>query len=235
MTKINPPHILIVEDENVTAYLLKEHLKLAGFVAKICTDGEDGWNTIQKERFDIMILDVNMPKMDGFELAKNIRERDKVTPIIFLTANSAQEDKIKGFQIGGDEYITKPYSVEELIARIHVILRRMHPAQSLTNDSNDHLLHAGNSTIDVTNHIFRIGEIEKKFSTTEGQLLKLFVENKNKLLTRNTILLHIWGRDDYYTARNLDVYINKLRKMTKDDPMLEIVNVHGSGFKLAEK
>jgi DNA-binding response OmpR family regulator len=235
MTKTNPPHILIVEDENVTAYLLKEHLKLAGFIAKICTDGEDGWNTVQKERFDIMILDVNMPKIDGFELAKLIRERNKITPIIFLTANSTQEDKIKGFQIGGDEYITKPYSVEELIARIHVILRRMQPVQSLTSNLLEELLHVGKSEVDITNHTYKIGEIEKKFSTTEGQMLKLFIENKNKLLTRNTILLHIWGRDDYYTARNMDVYINKLRKMTKDDSSIEIVNVHGSGFKLVEK
>jgi DNA-binding response OmpR family regulator len=235
MTKTNPPHILIVEDENVTAYLLKEHLKLAGFIAKICTDGEDGWNTVQKERFDIMILDVNMPKIDGFELAKLIRERNKITPIIFLTANSTQEDKIKGFQIGGDEYITKPYSVEELIARIHVILRRMQPVQSLTSNLLEELLHVGKSEVDITNHTYKVGEIEKKFSTTEGQMLKLFIENKNKLLTRNTILLHIWGRDDYYTARNMDVYINKLRKMTKDDSSIEIVNVHGSGFKLVEK
>lgn len=235
MTKINPPHILIVEDENVTAYLLKEHLKLAGFIAKICSDGEDGWNTVQKERFDIMILDVNMPKIDGFELAKLIRVKNKITPIIFLTANSTQEDKIKGFQIGGDEYITKPYSVEELIARIHVILRRMQPVQSIASTSVEELLHVGKSEVDITNHTYRIGDIEKKFSTTEGQMLKLFIENKNKLLTRNTILLHIWGRDDYYTARNMDVYINKLRKMTKDDLLIEIVNVHGSGFKLVEK
>jgi two-component system, OmpR family, response regulator len=235
MTKINPPHILIVEDENVTAYLLKEHLKLAGFIAKICSDGEDGWNTVQKERFDIMILDVNMPKIDGFELAKLIRVKNKITPIIFLTANSTQEDKIKGFQIGGDEYITKPYSVEELIARIHVILRRMQPVQSIASTSVEELLHVGKSEVDITNHTYKIGDIEKKFSTTEGQMLKLFIENKNKLLTRNTILLHIWGRDDYYTARNMDVYINKLRKMTKDDLLIEIVNVHGSGFKLVEK
>jgi DNA-binding response OmpR family regulator len=176
-----------------------------------------------------------MPKIDGFELAKLIRERNKITPIIFLTANSTQEDKIKGFQIGGDEYITKPYSVEELIARIHVILRRMQPVQSLTSNLLEELLHVGKSEVDITNHTYKVGEIEKKFSTTEGQMLKLFIENKNKLLTRNTILLHIWGRDDYYTARNMDVYINKLRKMTKDDSSIEIVNVHGSGFKLVEK
>jgi DNA-binding response OmpR family regulator len=111
----------------------------------------------------------------------------------------------------------------------------MQPVQSLTSNLLEELLHVGKSEVDITNHTYKIGEIEKKFSTTEGQMLKLFIENKNKLLTRNTILLHIWGRDDYYTARNMDVYINKLRKMTKDDSSIEIVNVHGSGFKLVEK
>lgn len=235
MNKQNPPHLLIVEDENISAVLLKEHLKLAGFTAKICNDGEEGWKTLQHEKFELIILDVNMPKLNGFELAKKIREQDRITPVIFLTANTAQEDKLKGFELGGDEYITKPYNVEELIARIHAILRRMQfVSESAEIATSDIVLPVGICKADITNHTLYIGEIERRMSSTEAQLLKVFIENKNKLLPRASILLAIWGRDDYYTARTLDVYINKLRKLLKDDKNLEIVNIHGSGFKLVE-
>jgi DNA-binding response OmpR family regulator len=234
MSKQNPPHILIVEDETISAFLLKEHLKVNGFTAKICNDGEEGWRTLQHERFDIIILDVNMPKMDGYELASHIREKDSLTPIIFVTANTAQQDKLKGFELGGDEYITKPYSAEELVARMHVILKRMKPQPTQHIGEKELVMQVGNCKIDFTNQHVYIGQIEKRFSATEGQLLRLFVENKNELMPRNAILLNIWGRDDYYTARNLDVYINKIRKLIKDDATLEIVNIHGSGFKLLE-
>jgi DNA-binding response OmpR family regulator len=235
MNKQNPPHLLIVEDENISAILLKEHLKMAGFTAKICNDGEEAWNTLQREKFELLILDVNMPKLNGFELAQKIRAHDRITPIIFLTANTTQEDKLKGFELGGDEYVTKPYSVEELIARIHAILRRMQfVAESAEIATGDVILNIGICRADITNHNLYIGEIEKRMSSTEAQLLKVFIDNKNKLLPRSSILLAIWGRDDYYTARTLDVYINKLRKLLKDDKSIEIVNIHGSGFKLVE-
>jgi DNA-binding response OmpR family regulator len=235
MNRQNTPHLLIVEDENISAVLLKEHLKLAGFTAKICNDGEEGWNTLLHEKFDLLILDVNMPKLNGFELAQKVREQDKVTPIIFVTANTAQEDKLKGFELGGDEYITKPYHTDELIARIHAILRRMQFVSETTEiASDDVVLNIGICKADITNHTLYLGEIEKRMSTTEAQLLKVFIENKNKLLPRPSILLAIWGRDDYYTARTLDVYINKLRKLLKEDKSIEIVNIHGSGFKLVE-
>lgn len=227
------PHILIVEDEQALGILLKENLKSKGFTVKLCKDGMEGWNTFKTERFDLCILDVNMPKMDGFELAKNIREKNDVVPIIFLTANSAQDDKIKGFDYGADEYITKPFNLDELVARMKAILKRTQYAPQQVA-SADEVYEAGKVTLDFTNHNLKVVDADKRISTTEAQLLKLFITNKNNLLSRNAILLNVWGRDDYYTARNLDVYINKLRKLIKEDETIEIVNIHGSGFKLAE-
>lgn len=227
------PHILIVEDEQALGILLKENLKSKGFTVKLCKDGMDGWNTFKTERFDLCILDVNMPKMDGFELAKNIREKNEVVPIIFLTANSAQDDKIKGFDYGADEYITKPFNLDELVARMKAILKRtQYVAQPLTTQNET--ITFGKLELDATYHKLKVNGEEKKVSTTEAELLKLFISNSNNLLTRNAILLKVWGRDDYYTARNLDVYINKLRKLIKGDDSVEISNIHGSGFILAE-
>lgn len=228
------PHLLIVEDELTLGTLLKENLKTKGFTIKLCKDGEEGWQTFKTERFDLCILDVNMPKMNGFELAKLIREKNDVVPIIFLTANSSQDDKIKGFDFGADEYITKPFNLEELVARIKAILKRTQYAPQKVAATTE-VFTFGKCLMDYTNHKLTINGEEKRISTTEGQLLKLFITHKNNLLTRNAILLNVWGRDDYYTARNLDVYINKLRKLIKTDESVEIVNIHGSGFKLAEK
>lgn len=227
------PHILIVEDEQTLGILLKENLKSKGFTVKLCRDGEEGWDTFKTERFDLCILDVNMPKMDGFELARHIREKNEMVPVIFLTANSSQEDKIKGFDFGADEYITKPFSLEELVARMKAILKRSQYAPQPIA-AVEEAYQAGSITLDFTNHRLKLNGEEKRISTTEAQLMKLFIANKNNLLTRNAILLNIWGRDDYYTARNLDVYINKLRKLIKEDSSIEIVNIHGAGFKLAE-
>jgi DNA-binding response OmpR family regulator len=233
MPKDERPHILLVEDENSLGYLLKENLKIAGFTVKLCKDGVEGWDAFRTERFDVCILDVNMPKKNGFELATDIRAINQSVPVIFLTANSTEEDKLRGFELGCDEYITKPFSTQELIARIKAIIKRtQHIPVPLAKQ--DEVVKVGNITIDFTNQLFKLNGGEKRISTTEAELLKLFVHNKNNLLTRNTILLNIWGRDDFYTARNLDVYINKLRKLLKEDTSLEIVNIHGSGFKLAE-
>ena len=233
MEKEIRPHVLLVEDEISLGYLLKENLKLAGFNVKVCKDGVEGWETFLVEKFDICILDVNMPKKDGFELATDIRGKDQTIPVIFLTANSAEEDKLKGFEIGADEYITKPFSTQELIARIKAILKRTQNIQKSIIAVNDKIS-IGQITIDFQNHILTHNNEDIRISSTEAELFKIFIINKNNPLTRNAILLYIWGRDDFYTARNLDVYINKLRKLLKIDPSLEIVNIHGTGFKLAE-
>ncbi|MES2779356.1 MAG: response regulator transcription factor [Bacteroidota bacterium] len=233
MQKEQLPHLLLVEDESSLGFLLKENLRLAGFQIKLCKDGLEGLETFKKEKFDLCIFDVNMPKKNGFELATDVRLLNKIVPIIFLTANSSEEDKLKGFEIGGDEYITKPFSTQELIARIKAIIKRTQLIQPDLSSEHE-VLSAGNTSVDITHHLLTQNDQEKRISTTEAELLKLFINNKNSLLTRNVILLNVWGRDDFYTARNLDVYINKLRKLLKEDPSLEIVNIHGSGFKLAE-
>ncbi len=229
------PHVLLVEDEGSLGALLKENLKLAGFSIKLCKDGEEGWETFDKERFDICILDINMTIKNGYELAELIRKKDTSTPIVFLTANTNEEDKLQGFKIGADEYITKPFSTNELVARMHAILKR-----TLGNTVNEPLQESihiiGNTKVDINNQLLHVNNIDKKkLSITEKNLFMLFIENKNILLSRNKILLNIWGRDDFYTARNLDVYINKLRKLLKNDSGIEIINIHGRGFKLIEK
>jgi len=228
------PHIRVVEDDITLATLLKENLKLNAYTTRLCKDGEEAWQVYQKERFDLALLDVNMPKKNGFELAKLIREQDAFTPLVFLTANSSEEDKLKGFGLGADEYITKPFSTQELLARLKAILKRASVVKPEIVVKEEVYELAG-MKIDIPNHLvmYQHGG-EKRISGTEAELLKLFVKNKNVLLTRNSLLLSVWGRDDFYTARNLDVYINKLRKLIKDDPQVEIINVHGSGFKLVE-
>jgi DNA-binding response OmpR family regulator len=233
MQKEDKPHVLLVEDEAALGMLLKETLRLEGYQVRLCKDGVEGLEAFKVQRFDVCIFDVNMPKKDGFELAQDVRSINKVVPIIFLTANSTDEDKLNGFEIGGDEYITKPFNTNEFKARLKAIVRRTQFLQPEIA-AKDEVLTAGQTQVDYTHHLIRIGENEKRISSTEAELLKLFLSNKNNLLTRNVILLQVWGRDDFYTARNLDVYINKLRKLLKEDPSLEIVNIHGSGFKLAE-
>jgi DNA-binding response OmpR family regulator len=233
MQKEQSPHLLLVEDEVTLGYFLKERLKLSGYSINLCRDGEEGWNTFRTGKFDLCILDVNMPKKSGYELAKDIRGINPFVPIIFLTANSAEEDRLKGFELGADEYIVKPFSTDELVARIKAILRRSQYAPPVINPKEE-IKKIGNLEVDFINHSIKINGSEKRMSTTEAELFKLFVVHKNNLLTRNSILINVWGRDDYYTARNLDVYINKLRKILKEDPLLEIVNIHGAGFKLVE-
>ncbi len=233
MEKDIRPHVLLAEDEISLGFLLKENLRLAGFTIKVCKDGLEALEAFNIEKFDICIFDVNMPKKDGFELAKDVRRKDQSIPIIFLTANSSEEDKLKGFEIGADEYITKPFSTQELIARMKAILKRSQNNQKTLLAIEDKV-NVGHISIDFQNQIITHDGNQIRISATEAELLKIFIINKNNPLTRNAILLYIWGRDDTYTARNLDVYINKLRKMLKIDPSLEIVNIHGTGFKLAE-
>lgn len=227
-------HILVVEDEKSLGLLLKENLRNIGYRVKLCYDGEEGWQAFDTERFDLCLFDINMPKKNGYELAELVRQKNNEVPIVFLTANTEEADKLHGYEIGADEYITKPFSMNELNARIKAVLKRSRPmAEQHLGISESY--QAGKSTFDIANHIVYIAGEEKKLSGTEISLLKLFLKNTNQLIPRNKILLQIWGRDDFYTARNLDVYINKLRKILKADEHLEIVNIHGAGFKLNEK
>ncbi|MFA9212911.1 MAG: response regulator transcription factor [Candidatus Methylacidiphilales bacterium] len=232
MSRAIQPHILLVKDETSLGFLIKETLRLEDYTVRLCKDGEEGLNSFMNERFDLCVFDVNMPKLSGFELAKQVRTKDHHIPIIFLTANSSESDKLNGFEIGADEYITKPFSTPELLARIKAVLKRSTARPETELAAKDEVISIGNTTIDIVNNTLVVNGTHKKMSNTEGVLLKLMIVNKNALLPRANMLLHVWGRNDFYTARNLDVYINKVRKLIKEDETISIENVHGSGFKL---
>ena len=227
-------HILLVEDETSLGFLMKETLRLEDYSVRLCKDGEEGLNSFINERFDLCIFDVNMPKMCGFELAKHVRTKDQHIPIIFLTANNSEADKLLGYEIGADEYITKPFSTPELLARIKAVLKRSTTKPDTDLAAKDEIITIGKTVIDTVNNLIKVNGIPKKISNTETVLLKLMIVNKNALLPRANMLLHVWGRNDFYTARNLDVYINKVRKLLKEDDSISIDNIHGSGFKLVE-
>ncbi len=227
-------HILLVEDETSLGFLMKETLRLEDYSVRLCKDGEEGLSSFINERFDLCIFDVNMPKMSGFELAKHVRTKDQHIPIIFLTANNSEADKLLGFEIGADEYITKPFSTPELLARIKAVLKRSTTKPDTDLAAKDEIINIGKTVIDTVNNLIKVNGVPKKISNTETVLLKLMIVNKNALLPRANMLLHVWGRNDFYTARNLDVYINKVRKLLKEDDSLSIDNIHGSGFKLVE-
>ena len=227
-------HILLVEDETSLGFLMKETLRLEDYSVRLCKDGEEGLSSFINERFDLCIFDVNMPKMSGFELAKHVRIKDQHIPIIFLTANNSEADKLLGFEIGADEYITKPFSTPELLARIKAVLKRSTTKPDTDLAAKDEIITIGKTVIDTVNNLIKVNGVPKKISNTETVLLKLMIVNKNALLPRANMLLHVWGRNDFYTARNLDVYINKVRKLLKEDDSLSIDNIHGSGFKLVE-
>jgi DNA-binding response OmpR family regulator len=234
MIKPQSIHILLVEDETSLGFLMKETLRLEDYSVRLCKDGEEGLSSFINERFDLCIFDVNMPKMNGFELAKHVRIKDQHIPIIFLTANNSEADKLLGFEIGADEYITKPFSTPELLARIKAVLKRSTSKPDTDLAAKDEIITIGKTVIDTVNNSIKVNGIYKKISNTETVLLKLMIVNKNALLPRANMLLHVWGRNDFYTARNLDVYINKVRKLLKEDDSLTIENIHGSGFKLVE-
>ena len=220
-------NILLVEDDPNLGVLLKEYLTAKGFNATLCKNGEDGYNAFVNERFQFVILDVMMPKKDGFALAEDIRGVDKQVPILFLTAKSMKEDTLKGFNVGADDYMTKPFSMEELLARINAILRRS------TNEENqkNHYTIGNFSFLPLEQKLEHAGEITK-LTTKESELLELLCKNKNGVLERNHALKAVWGDDNYFNGRSMDVYIAKLRKYLKADPSIEVVNVHGKGFKL---
>ncbi len=223
--------LLIVEDDPNLGQILTEYLSIKGYDAHLCEDGEEGYKAFKTKNFDLCILDIMMPKKDGFTLAKEIRETNSDIPLIFLTAKSMKDDAINGLKIGADDYVTKPFSMEELLLRIKAVLRR--------TQNGD--LAFQNSFTDCKMGIFRF-EYDKqllvtkdksiKLTTKEAELLKLLCINKNKTLQRSVALKEVWGDDSYFNARSMDVYIAKLRKLLKEDETIQILTVHGEGFKL---
>lgn len=227
--------ILVVEDDPNLSMLLQDYLELMQFETQLATDGEEGLRKFKKGKFDLCILDVMLPKMDGFTLSAAIREKDPSVPIIFLTAKSLKEDRIKGFQLGCDDYITKPFSTEELNLRIRAIMRRCArtPFQEF-NDEEDQF-QIGRFTFDLSNMVLRSEHGDQTLTRKEAALLKLLCLNKNKLLTRDMALKTVWGESDYFIGRSMDVFITRLRKYLRDDPDVSIINIHGSGFRLEVK
>jgi len=221
--------LLLAEDDENLGLLLKEYLVAKGYDANLYPDGEAAYKGFMREHYDICILDIMMPKKDGFTLARDIRIVNEDIPIIFLTAKNMKEDVLEGFKLGADDYITKPFSMEELILRIEAILRRT----SQESQANAQMVFTlGKYSFDTRKQILTDGEESVKLTTKEADLLKLLCQNANKVLERNYALKSIWIDDNYFNARSMDVYITKLRKHLKDEPKVEIINVHGKGYKL---
>jgi len=224
-------NILLAEDDTNLGELLSSFLKNKGYTVDLTRNGKLAFSQFNMKRYDFCIFDVMMPEMDGFTLAKEIREIDKKIPILFLTAKSMKEDKLEGFAIGADDYLTKPFSMEELLARIAAIMRRA----DINEDNVEEKYRIGNINYEPTYRILHLKEGQKKLTTKENQLLHLLIKNKNDILDRQATLRAIWGDDNYFNGRSMDVYIAKIRKLLKEDPRIEIMNVHGKGFKLVIK
>ena len=220
--------IMLCEDDENLGMLLREYLQAKGFSAELYPDGEAGYRAFMKQKYDICILDVMMPKKDGFTLAQEIRQANADVPIIFLTAKQLKEDILEGFKIGADDYITKPFSMEELVFRVEAILRRVRGKKNKESS----VYRVGNFTFDTQKQLLTIGDKQTKLTTKENKLLALLCSHANEILQRDFALKTIWIDDNYFNARSMDVYITKLRKHLKDDPQIEIINIHGKGYKL---
>ncbi len=227
------PTILLVEDDPNLGLLVQEYLTMKGYATDRATDGNQGIQQFMAGQYDLCIFDVMMPKKDGFTLAKEVRMAGRDVPIIFLTAKSMQEDTIQGFRAGADDYVTKPFSMEELLLRIQAILRRYQRASDVAEPTTYQI---GSLTFDYQHQLLHDGDDgqsqPQKLTSKESELLKLLAQNLNQPVSRTFALKMVWGDDSYFNARSMDVYVTKLRKYLKPDPAVQLVNVHGEGFKL---
>jgi DNA-binding response OmpR family regulator len=223
-------HLLYVEDDESLSFVTKDNLELQGFKVTHFADGQHAMQSVRNSEYDLCILDVMLPDVDGFTIAKEIRKFDSQVPIIFLTARSLKEDKIQGLRLGADDYITKPFSIEELILKVQIFLKR----RNVISDNNiqQSEFELGDYQFDYNNLELKAEEFFKKLTQKEADLLRYFVRNQNEVLKRSDILETIWGEDDYFMGRSLDVFISRLRKYLKEDESLKIENIHGVGFRL---
>ena len=224
--------VLLVEDDPSLGFVIKDNLNELGYEVKWCKDGNDGFTTFFQGNFDFCLLDVMLPKRDGFSLAKDIRVVNADIPILFLTAKSHVDDKIEGFKAGGDDYITKPFAIEELDARIKAILKRTTPKKAYAKADSKDEFKIGNYEFNFKNLELTCGDYKKVLTRLEADLLRLLCIHKDQVLERQIALNIVWGKDDYFLGRSMDVFITKLRKYLKHDPRIEIKNIHGVGFKL---
>ncbi|MBA9073795.1 DNA-binding response OmpR family regulator [Flavobacterium gossypii] len=218
--------IILAEDEPALAQIIKESLETRNFEVVLCKNGEEAFDAYTKEKPELLVLDVMMPKKDGFTLAKEIRKLDKKTPIVFLTAKSQTQDVVDGFQLGGNDYLKKPFSMEELIVRIHSLLGRIQP------EKNEEDIVIGSYLFNLTKQTLNHSGNMLFLTHREASLLHLLVENKNDILDRSLVLKKIWGDDDFFNGRSMDVFITKLRKKLSLDPNIQIINVRSQGYKL---
>lgn len=223
-------NILLVEDDFNLGIVVQDFLSLEGYTVHLCRDGKEGLQKFNKNNYDVCLLDVMLPEKDGYEIAEDIRKVDKEIPIIFLTAKSNPEDKVKGFKAGGDDYITKPFNREEFLLRIKAILRRAN--NEMDEYENEGIITLGGYELDFQNLKLSHQQEERKLTKRETAILKLLSENRNKVIERSLVLNLIWGDDNYFNGRSLDVFITKLRKYLKHDEDIQINNIHGVGFKL---
>ena len=222
--------ILLVEDDKNLGYVIKDFLTESGFEVVLAENGQLAVSLFASQKFDICLIDIMLPLKDGFAVTSEIKEINPIVPIVFLTAKAMKEDKIKGFKLGADDYITKPFSTEELLLRIEAILRRTQNQQNNSVGNEEYLV--GKYIFNYTNQFILFNGIERGLTRKEAEVLRLLCVNKNQVVRRDFALKLIWGEDDYFMGRSMDVYITKLRKILKDDPAVNIINVHRTGFKL---
>jgi DNA-binding response OmpR family regulator len=221
--------ILLLEDDNNLGFILKEHLEMKGYDVKLCLNGVEGSKEYKKDKYSLCLVDIMMPKKNGFTFVKEVRQKDEMIPVIFLTAKSLKEDRIEGFKAGCDDYVTKPFSIEELLLRINAVLRRSEPVE---NNSDQAQFNIGRYFFDSQKQLILLNRKKTELTSRENELLLMLCINKNNVLDRETALKKIWGEDSYFNARSMDVFISRLRKYLKEDKNVSIINVHGRGYKL---
>ncbi|MBN2635752.1 MAG: response regulator transcription factor [Prolixibacteraceae bacterium] len=226
--------ILLVEDDDALRFIVKDNLEQNNYLVDVAENGEIALSQFKEERYDLIILDVMLPKIDGFQVAKTIRKINEQVPIIFLTARSMTEDKITALTLGADDYIPKPFSMEELLLKIKIFLKRSQ-AQPITNQNASKIVKIGSYLFHPEQLTLTLNGEQRNLTMKEAELIRYFAQNTNKVLSRNDILEKVWGSNDYFLGRSLDVFISRLRKYFKDDPDIRITNLHGIGFRFSIK
>lgn len=225
-------NLLYVEDDETLSFVTRDNLELRGYEVDHCIDGVDALDKLAVNKYDLCILDVMLPKMDGFTLARRIRENNDHIPIIFLTAKSTREDRIHGLQQGADDYITKPYSIEELALKIEVFLKRTRIYQPETRNQN--IISIGKFMFDPANQQLSDGEKRVTLTHKESELLQILAANPDTIMKREVLLMKVWGNDHFFSSRSLDVFISRLRKILSSDPHIKIENVHNVGYRFLQ-
>lgn len=226
------PRILYVEDDAYLSYVTKDNLELKGYAITLCVDGKKALEVFKPGAFDLCILDIMLPELDGYSLARAIREQDEHIPILFLSAKSLREDRIEGLKTGGDDYLTKPFSIEELVLKMQVFLKRNKVSDARRGKGEYQI---GNYRFDSLNMELMHPSGSRRLTSREAALLKVLIQHTNAVITKEELLNEVWGSDSYFNSRSLDVFISKLRKYLKQDPAVQINNIHGIGFILVLK